>query len=311
MKKHPLKSLLIIFTILAFTSNIYATVFSDTYDTSTPAGSDSPTEADDRMRETKAAVQERMNVCMFWPLTGTQVSDTHAGEFRFCLFHEPIDATPTVAENHGDLRIKDVAGKAELHWTDEDENEVQITSVGKLGSTSTNLAAKTITVNNADNNLLDLQSTDTRANILLYDDSTTGGLEEAINRTADILILSRSGGDNRLGTATSAATDTARQIADKGYVDSITDPSYSGAESHDFIGGLQIKTGTITAGPGTTGTHTFTPAFNNAVLTVFMMRNAVDSNSDCVVTAKTGKVSFNWRQAGGSSSAFDWVAIGN
>ncbi len=112
--------------------NQFLTVFSSTYDTATPAGSDSPSEADDRMREIKAAVQERENVDHYWPLTGTEVSDADTGEHRKILFHAPIAATPTVAADHGDLRIADVVGKAELHWTDEDENEVQMTSVGKI-----------------------------------------------------------------------------------------------------------------------------------------------------------------------------------
>lgn len=115
---------------------VFATVFNDTFDTATPAGTDSPTEADDRMREIKAAVQERENVDHYWPLDGTEVSDADAGEHRKVLFHEPIDATPTVAESHGDLRIKDVSGKAELHWTDEDENEVQLTDAGEIAQTT-------------------------------------------------------------------------------------------------------------------------------------------------------------------------------
>lgn len=113
-------------------STTIATVFSSTYDTATPAGSDSPTQADDRMREIKAAIQERENVDHNWPLTGTEVSDADAGEHRKVLFHAPIAATPTVAANHGDLRIADVDGKAELHWTDEDEQEIQLTQVGQV-----------------------------------------------------------------------------------------------------------------------------------------------------------------------------------
>ncbi len=116
---------------------VWATTFSFTYDTATPAGSDDPAEADDRMREIKAAVQERENVDHYWPLTGTEVSDADAGEHKKILFHAPIASTPTVAANHGDLRIKDVNSKAELHWTDEDENELQITSGGGLYSSTT------------------------------------------------------------------------------------------------------------------------------------------------------------------------------
>lgn len=119
----------------------FATTFSDTYDTATPAGSDDPAEADDRMREIKSAVQERENVDHYWPLTGTEVSDADTGEHRKILFHAPIAATPTVAADHGELRIKDVSGKAELVWTDEDENELQLTSKGNNLANDTYLTA--------------------------------------------------------------------------------------------------------------------------------------------------------------------------
>lgn len=117
------------------------TVFSDTYDTNTPLGSDDPAEADDRMREIKSAIQERENVDHYWPLTGTEVSDADTGEHRKVLFHAPIVATPTVAANHGDLRIKDTDGKAELTWTDEDENELVLTSKGQNLANATYLTA--------------------------------------------------------------------------------------------------------------------------------------------------------------------------
>ncbi len=110
---------------------VWATDFSsDTYDTATPAGSDDPAEADDRMREIKSSVQVRENVDHYWPLTGTEVSDADSGEHRKVLFHAPIASTPTVAANHGDLRLKDVSSIAELHWTDEGERELQLTSFG-------------------------------------------------------------------------------------------------------------------------------------------------------------------------------------
>jgi hypothetical protein len=54
--------------------------FSNTYDTATPAGSDDPAEADDRMREIKAAIQERLAVEHVFALTGTEVSGANTGK---------------------------------------------------------------------------------------------------------------------------------------------------------------------------------------------------------------------------------------
>lgn len=122
------------------------TSFSETFDTATPLGTDAPSVLDDRDRETKAAVQERANVDHYWPLTGTQVSDADSGEHRKVLFHAPITSPATVDANHGILFIKDVAGKAELFWMDEDENEIQLTSAGALNSSGNLIVAGTLDV---------------------------------------------------------------------------------------------------------------------------------------------------------------------
>ena len=54
--------------------------FTYTYDTNTPLGSDDPAEADDRMREIKSALQERLNVEHVFDLTGTEVSGANTGK---------------------------------------------------------------------------------------------------------------------------------------------------------------------------------------------------------------------------------------
>lgn len=102
-----------------------------TFDTATPLGSDAPSVLDDADRETKAATQERMNVCGYWPLTGTQVSDADAGKFRYLIFREPNSIVSVDADEYI-LSTKDVNSIAELHGTDENEAEVQITSDGYL-----------------------------------------------------------------------------------------------------------------------------------------------------------------------------------
>ena len=104
------------------------TVFSKTFDTATPGGSDDPAEADDRMREIKAAVQERENVDHYWPLTGTEGSDVDAGEHRKVTLR--TDSAPTAVADKGFVYVKDISNKAELFYRDEDGNEVQLTSKG-------------------------------------------------------------------------------------------------------------------------------------------------------------------------------------
>lgn len=120
----------------AMAGAIFATVLMSwtyTYDNATPPDTgESPRLGASRIRELKNALQERLNVTGYYPYTDTEISDACAGENRRVLFHEPIETTPTVAENHGDLRLKDFDDKAELTWTDEDEHEAQLTSGGKL-----------------------------------------------------------------------------------------------------------------------------------------------------------------------------------
>ena len=106
------------------------TVFADAYDTATPAGSDDPAEADDNMRRIQDAVQQRENVDHYWPLTGTEVSDADTGEHRKVTLR--TGSAPAAVADKGFVYAKDVGGKAELFYRDEDGNEVQITTAGKL-----------------------------------------------------------------------------------------------------------------------------------------------------------------------------------
>ena len=58
----------------------FATVFTNTIDTATPVGTDAPSVIDNRIRESKAGWQERLNVEHVFDLTGTQVSAADTGE---------------------------------------------------------------------------------------------------------------------------------------------------------------------------------------------------------------------------------------
>jgi len=104
-----------------------------TYDTATPVGTDAPSVIDDRIREVKQSIQERLNADHYFPLTGTEVSDSAAGQHRQVEFYGPI-STPTNATDKGFIYTKDVSDKAELHFLDEDGDEIQITTGGILNS---------------------------------------------------------------------------------------------------------------------------------------------------------------------------------
>lgn len=111
-----------------------------TYDVNTPAGTDDPKEGDDRIREVKAALQERLARDHYFPKTGSQVSDENAGEHKKITLR--VGSAPTAVVDKGFIYAKDVGdpAKAELFYRDEDGDEIQITSGGILNQL--NLAPK-------------------------------------------------------------------------------------------------------------------------------------------------------------------------
>jgi len=225
--------------------SVVGTVFSSTYDTATPLGTDDPREADDRMREIKAAVQERENVDHYWPLTGTEVSDADTGEHRKVLFHAPITSPATIAESHGLFFIKDVAGKAELHWLDEDENEIQLTSVGKLFSSGD----LTVTTNQIVGGTLDVTG---NIDPTTYE-ATNGGFLDEDDMASD------------------AADKVASQQSIKAFAGMVPAQTgalagYEGEESVTFANGLIFKTGSTSVVDG--ATITFEAAFPTAIKSV-------------------------------------------
>ena len=119
----------------------FATSFSDTFDKATPSGQDDPSEADDRMREIKAAVQERENVDHVWALTGTEVSAADTGEHRKITYNATIsDPTPVASKSHLYMQ------NDELRYRDDSNAAIDLTSGGKLGSASTDLTVNDATV---------------------------------------------------------------------------------------------------------------------------------------------------------------------
>lgn len=127
------------------------TVFNDTYDTVTPSGNDDPAEADDRIREVKAAVQERENVDHYWPLTGTEVSDEDAGEHRKITLRT-LTADEVAALTATKAYIYRLVTDGELYFKDADDNTIQLTDKGNQLPNATYLKA----TNEADDGSVDL-----------------------------------------------------------------------------------------------------------------------------------------------------------
>lgn len=120
------KTLLCAFIAGLMTALIIA--WTATYDTTTPAGTDSPSIIDDRIREVKLGVQERQNVDHYWPLAGSQVSHADAGKHRKVTFQEVLGTKPTLTAGQLALYTK-LTDSNEAIWLESDAGtERQLTT---------------------------------------------------------------------------------------------------------------------------------------------------------------------------------------
>ena len=114
------------FTLGLFSALLFG--WTATYDTTTPAGTDSPSVIDDRIREVKLGVQERQNVDHYWPLAGSQVSDDDAGKHRKVTFQEVLGTKPTLTDGQLAIYTK-LTDSNEAIWLESDAGtERQLTT---------------------------------------------------------------------------------------------------------------------------------------------------------------------------------------
>lgn len=99
------------------------------WDESKPSGTRDVNLGDDDIREFKGQVRERMDVDHNTPADETGIDNIGAHK----AIHMLVQADkPDSLADAGIIYTKDVEGKAEAHWLDEDDNEIQITSKGVL-----------------------------------------------------------------------------------------------------------------------------------------------------------------------------------
>jgi len=102
------------------------------WDETSPAGSDALAQGDNRIREMKTQVREVIDVDHDFPSSG---SASDVGQHKRCTFQEQADLG-TGAVGTTILGSQTVSGKGELVYTDEDNNDVQITDNGILKMSS-------------------------------------------------------------------------------------------------------------------------------------------------------------------------------
>jgi len=92
-----------------------------------PADGYNVSEGAKRIRDTRIGVRERLAKDHYFDIAGT---DADHGEHSKVTLR--VGSAPTHAANKGILYAKDVSAKAELHYIDENGNEVQLTSGGVI-----------------------------------------------------------------------------------------------------------------------------------------------------------------------------------
>lgn len=102
------------------------------YDPTSPAGSQAISLGDDAIRLLKVQIQEVIDVDHDFPSSG-QAADV--GQHKQVTLQEKADLG-TGAAGATILGSQTVSGKGELVYTDEDDNDIQITSAGKIKAES-------------------------------------------------------------------------------------------------------------------------------------------------------------------------------
>jgi len=256
--------------------------FTYSIDCATPVGTDSPSTLDDKDRETRYGFAERLNVDHMFALTGTSLSDSATGQHRQVEFYAPV-STPTNAADKGFLYTKDVTAKAELHWLDESNNEIQFTSAGAFNVGL--LTSKTITTPTL----------------------TSPVLNTGVSGTA-VLDEDAMGSDSN--------TKLATQQSIKAYVDNnvgaaqFTPTAYAGEESVTFPNGLVFKQGYNSG--GSNKTVTFDAAFSTAILpgTITITMKRTDLTAQTATYSGETTAGFTIYCGDALSSGYSWSAWG-
>lgn len=207
---------------------LFVGAWTDTLKTNTPAYDDDPREADDRIRELKAAFVERLDIDHYFEASATSTYD-HAdtGKHRYVTFREPNDLTTMLADESA-IFSKDVSSVTELHWIDESDNVLQLTSAGTLNIVSADLVGTL--ANNTYFTAVDAAGTGT-ADLIKADANDDAVLPDGAE----------------LATNTAPTTDQA--IANKKYIDDQVDTKNFGSWTNlDSGSNTLVKTEVYQAG---------------------------------------------------------------
>lgn len=265
---------------------------------------------DDDIRANNAGIEAALDQDHDFTTGGTMT-----GKHDQVTFNDPLGSAPaTVAASEGVLYLLDVSSKAELHFEDEDENTIQLTSLGDRLANATYFTA----TDNAGTGSVNVFKVHTDDTIHFGTDATVNGaltvtdnvtMATGMTLTAETITAVDATGillrndtpatvitieDDGTATladgstlATSAAPVNDVDLANKKYVDDqvaavdsaddMTPTAYAGEESITLANGLIMKVG----GPVSQGTVTFGTAFPTGLMGVFCQQvGTLDRNAN-------------------------------
>lgn len=199
-------------TILLGVVAFFAMGATYTLNVSTPAGSDDPREADDRMREIKNAFIERLDRDHSWNTSATSVYDgDDVGKHDKITFIEAADIG-TGASGQPVLGAETVSGAPELTWLTEGDATLNITDAGTLNIVEADLLG-TVTnntyftaIDNAGTGTVDLIKADANDVAVVPDNSQTATNAAPTSTTG---ITNKKYVDDEIATATEGQAATA------------------------------------------------------------------------------------------------------
>lgn len=252
----------------------------------TPASSSAISAGDDDLRDLKRNIRERLEIDHDFDATGGNDTGEH---MKVTL---RVRTAPTQEADKGMLYAKDVSSKAELHYIDEDGNEVQITTSGSVSGAT---ASPTHPMNEQGS----APSTSAGQGTLYTKD--TGGQPELFYREesdGDEVQITAAGVLSGGPTASFAATDqvlSPMTAAPTGWTlvttwnDRVLRIRNVGGQATG--GSASVASGTVTSGAGSSHSHTGPATHASHVHTGSLVHLATD------VEASTGSGVHGWSLA--------------
>jgi len=266
-----------------------------------PTGTEAASLGDDRIRNLKVDIGERFEDILYGFDVSSGTGDEATVGIKKLNFKEQSSIATPLA-NQIVIAAKEADSKAELFFVDEDGNERQWTSGGKLKVIAGDYAANSI-----DEDDIRLAN---NAYLTARNAAGTGDINLAKVNASDVTEIPVGA---VLSADTAPASDPA--IANKKYVDdnigsaNWTPTSYAGEESVTFPNGLILKQGN-TNKADTTTPILFAEAFPTACTRV-TVSGVDDASTDTYVPVIDGVSKTGFDVITGSPiDSYNWIAIG-